>query len=219
MLFPYRVNTLVCRSPWANLAILTLNTLLFVLLLSDALPEEWFDRMVLSDWSPIGLLGHQFLHAGFGHFLGNMALLWVFGNALSGVMHDHDFALSYLACGVFAAALHLMLDGSPAIGASGAISGVMGMYLAVYPRNEVTCFMWLFRPWSFELKGYILVIGWFIWDLISALRHLPGIAYWAHVGGALAGFGIGLLLLKKQRIYRGDYDHPTALDLFSREAE
>lgn len=54
-----------------------------------------------------------------------MIVLWVFGNALNGVMHDHDYAISYLSCGVIAAALHLMLDGSPAVGASGAVSGLV----------------------------------------------------------------------------------------------
>jgi membrane associated rhomboid family serine protease len=216
MLLPYRVNTLTCRSPWANLAFMVLNVAMFILLIGDVLPDDFLDRMVLADWSPLGFVGHQFLHAGIGHLLGNMIVLWVFGNALSGVMHDLDFALAYLACGVFAGALHLVIDGSPVVGASGAISGVMGMYLAVYPRNEVSCFAWFFRPWTFELKGYVLIIGWFLWDLISAFRHVPGIACWAHVGGMLAGFAIGLLLLKMQRIHLADYDNPTALDLFSR---
>ena len=217
MFLPYRVNTLTCRSPWANLAIIALCVLMFGLMLGDALSEDLLDRLVLVDWSPTGFFGYQFLHADLGHIAGNMILLWVFGNSLSGVMHDLDFALAYLACGVFAGALHLVVDGSPVVGASGAISGVMGMYLAVYPRNEVSCFVWFFRPWTFELKGYVLVVGWFLWDLVSAVRHVPGIACWAHVGGMIAGFAIGLLLLKMQRIHLGDYDNPTALDLFSRD--
>jgi membrane associated rhomboid family serine protease len=154
-----------------------------------------------------------------GHLLGNMILLWVFGNSLSGVMHDLDFAVAYLTCGIVAGALHLVVDGSPVLGASGAISGVMGMYLAVYPRNEVSCFLWFFRPWNFDVKGYVLITAWFAWDLISALRGVPGIACWAHVGGMLAGIGCGLVLLKMQRVYRGDYENPTMLELFAKEEE
>jgi membrane associated rhomboid family serine protease len=174
--------------------------------------------MVLTGWSPVGLIGYQFLHANLTHLIGNMIFLWVFGNALSGVMHDLDFALAYLGCGVFAGALHLLIDGSPAIGASGAISGLLGMYLAVYPKNEIHCFYWFFRPGSFELRGYILIIGWFIWDVISAVRGEPGIASWAHVGGTVAGFFAGILLLKLGRVYRGDYENPTVLDLLPERA-
>jgi rhomboid family protein len=217
MFIPYRVNTLTCRSPWANLALLGANVAMFAVLISGGISEDLLDWLVLVDWSePVGFFGYQFLHANVGHLVGNMILLWVFGNSLSGVMHDLDFTLSYVFCGVVAGVLHLLVDGSPVVGASGAISGLMGMYLAVYPRNEVTCFVWFFRPWSFELKGYVLIIGWFAWDLISAFRHVPGIACWAHVGGMLAGVGCGLLLLKMQRVYLGEYDNPTALDLFSR---
>jgi membrane associated rhomboid family serine protease len=218
MLIPYSVNTLTCRSPWANLAILVVNLIVFVLLLSDSVPESLVLDMILVDWSPSGLIGYQFLHGGPMHLIGNMIFLWVFGNALSGVINDLDFLASYLACGVLAGALHLVVDGSPVVGASGAIAGLLGMYLAIYPRNEITCFYWFFGFGNFELKGYYLIIGWFVWDVISAVRNVPGIASWAHVGGTVAGFGIGLLLLKLGRVYRGDYDHPTMLDLIASRA-
>lgn len=219
MLIPYRVNTLTCRSPWANLTLLILNVLAFVLLVAGMIPDAVIARMVLVDWSPTGLLGSEFLHIGWMHLIGNMLFLWVFGNALNGVMHDTDFVLSYLSCGVLAGALHLILDGSPAVGASGAISGLLGMYLAIYPKNEITCFYWFFGFGSFELKGYLLIIGWFIWDVIFAVRGSANIASWAHVGGMLAGFAAGILLLKLQRIHLGDYDNPTFLDLLPTRKE
>jgi len=207
------------RSPWANLAIMAINVIMFVLVAAGAIPDEALDRLVLTDWSPLGLIGYQFLHGGIMHLAGNMILLWVFGNALNGIMHDVDYVLAYLITGVIAGATHLLIDGSPAIGASGAISGMMGLYLAVYPKNDVSCFYWFFRPGTFEVRGYILIIGWFIWDLISALRHVPGIACWAHVGGMAGGFIIGLLLLKMQRIHIANYDNPTVLDLVTGRAE
>lgn len=219
MIIPYEVRTLTIRSPWANLALLGINVVMFILTASGALSDDILDRLILSDWSPLGFIGYQFLHAGFFHLAGNMILLWVFGNALNGVMHDLDFILAYLAMGIFAGALHLMVDGAPVVGASGAISGLMGLYLAVYPQNQVSCFYWIFRLGTFDISGYVLIILWFLWDLISAVRHVPGIACWAHVGGTLAGFGIGLLLLKLGRIHLGDYDNPTVLDLMSRVRE
>jgi membrane associated rhomboid family serine protease len=216
MLIPYEVRTLTMRSPWANLGILAVNVVMFVLTVSGGLSEEMVDRLVLSDWSPLGFIGYQFLHANIWHLIGNMILLWVFGNALNGIMHDVDYILAYLAMGAFAGALHLVVDGSPVVGASGAISGLMGLYLSVYPQNQVSCFYWIIRLGTFDIKGYLLILGWFAWDLISAVRHVPGIACWAHVGGTVAGFFIGLLLLKLGRIHIGDYDNPTVLDLVSR---
>ena len=126
MLVPYRVTTLTMRSPWANLVIIGLNVILFFLLGAGAMPDGVVDRMILTDFSPVGLIGYQFLHAGFMHLAGNMILLWVFGNALNGIMHDLDYVLAYLATGAIAGMTHLMVDGSPVVGASGAISGMMG---------------------------------------------------------------------------------------------
>ncbi len=189
------------------------------MLASGSIPKKLLGHLVLTNWSPVGLLGHQFLHGSLMHLIGNMIVLWVFGNALNGVMRDLDYVLAYLGCGLFAGMLHLVLDGHPAVGASGAISGLMGIYLAIYPKNEVTCFYWFFRPGTLEIKGYFLIIGWFIWDVVSAIREEVGIASWAHVGGTIAGFFIGLAVLKLQRVYLGDYDNPTALDLLpSRDA-
>ncbi len=218
MLIPYSVNTLTIRSPWANLSLLALNLVCFGFLLAGAIPDEWVEKLVLFDWSPLGLIGHQFLHVGFGHLIGNIIFLWVFGNALNGVMHHCEYLLAYLGCGLFAAVVHLLVDGSPAVGASGAISGLLGLYLAVYPKNEITCFYWFFRPGSFEIKGYILIIGWFAWDLYTAIHGSDDIAAWAHVGGTLAGFGIGIFLLKLQRIYLGEYDNPSILNLLPSRA-
>ncbi len=216
MILPFRVNTLTCRSPWANLALIALNILAFVLLFSDVFSERVIVAMILSDWSPLSFLGYQFLHAGLGHIVGNMITLWVFGNALNGVLGDADYLLAYLTCGIFAGVVHLIADGSPVVGASGAIAGVTGLYLAIYPSNEVSCLYWFFRPGVFELKGYILICIWLAYNIWSAVTGSAGIAWWAHIGGLVAGFLIGLLLLRLGRVHRGDYDHPTAPELFAR---
>jgi membrane associated rhomboid family serine protease len=195
-----------------------LNVLCFLLLIGGGISPEWLVRLILHDWSPVGLVGSQFLHAGWMHLIGNMICLWVFGNAINGVMTDLEYVVTYLACGIFAGALHLAVDGAPAVGASGAIAGLFGLYLAIYPKNEITCWYWFFIRFagSFDMKGYILIIIWFIWEIVSGVRGVMGIASWAHVGGLIAGFAAGIVLLKLGRIYREDYDNPTVLEVFSR---
>ena len=93
MIIPYRVATLTMRSPWANLALIAGNILMFVLTVSGSLSDDLLQRLVLSDWSPLGFIGSQFLHVGILHLAGNMIVLWVFGNALNGIMHDLDFEI------------------------------------------------------------------------------------------------------------------------------
>lgn len=220
MLIPIQVNTLIIRSPWANISLIVLTVAVFVFEMLGWIPDRLSENLVLTDWSsPLGLIGHMFLHAGWMHLIGNMIFMWVFGNALNGVMHHKDYVFVYLLCGIAAGAMHLVLDGHPAVGASGAICGLTGMYLAIYPKNEITCWYWFFLRGGFiELKGFLLVIGWFLWDLWSAFQGSGHIASWAHVGGAVSGFMAGIVLLKLQRIHLGEYDNTTILDLLPRGA-
>jgi membrane associated rhomboid family serine protease len=217
MLFiPYRVETLTTRTPWANIAIIAVTIVVSVMAFSDTLSEDTILSMVLTGWNPDGLLGHMLLHGGWVHLIGNMLMLYIFGNAVCGVMNQAAYVLLYITSGVAAGAVHVLLDGSPALGASGAVAGIMGVYLAVYPVNRVACFwFWLVRTGRLEIPGWALIGGYFILDLFGALTGGAQVAYWAHVGGTVAGFGVGLALLKWRVITIGDYDNPTALDYFS----
>ena len=202
LVVPYEVRTLTARVPWANYLLIALNVLFFELLWMDRLPDEWTYQMILSGWYVYELLGHQFLHGGLMHLLSNMAFLWVFGNALAGVMNN---------VGYF---------GHPMIGASGAISGLLGVYLAVYPVNRIHCFYFVvLRPGWFDAPGYLLILLWFLINLAYALLDRTShIAYFAHVGGFVAGFVLGLGCLKLGLIDIGDYDNPTTLDYVMRRA-
>jgi membrane associated rhomboid family serine protease len=144
------------------------------------------------------------------HLIFNMVFLFVFGNAVCGVMNQWLYVGLYLALGLAGAALHNLFDGGPAIGASGAISGIIGMYIAIYPTNTIRC-LWIFfiRAGATELSGWILVIGWFLLDLWGALRGGDHVAYFAHLGGTVAGFALGFSLLRKGWIDLFEYDHPT----------
>lgn len=212
---PYEVRTLYQRNPWGNLALIVVTVAVSSLASLGVLSDDLVDTLILKPGGLINLIGYQFLHAGFWHLLGNMLLLFVFGNAICGVMNTFLYVVLYLSLGVAAAAVHLLFDGSPAVGASGALCGIMGLYLAVYPQNQVNCF-WLFliRGGTFGLPGWVLIVGWFVLDLLGAVGGGADIAYWAHVGGTVSGFSVGLALLKFRKIDLFDYDHPTVLQLF-----
>lgn len=92
-----------------------------------------FEPFFLDGWELKGIFGHMWLHAGFFHIAGNLLFLWVFGNAVCSKVGNFTYLLFYLCVGVFAAAAHLVFSGGTAIGASGAINGIVGMFLIFFP--------------------------------------------------------------------------------------
>ena len=218
MIIPYRVDTLFQRTPWANIAILVLNVVCFVLVSVGVIPDSVVSQLVLREWNLSELITHQFLHANILHLVFNMIYLWVFGNAVCAVVNEWIYPGLYLMLGVFAGAVHMLLNGAPVIGASGAISGLMGMYLAIYPTNKISCWYILFiRPGTFDLDGYILIIIWFGLELFDAFTGGGQVAYWAHVGGFVGGFLAAVIFLKLDLVDRTNCDLPTVLELFRRK--
>jgi len=146
----------------------------------------------------------MFLHGGWGHLLGNALFFWVFGNNVEDSMGRIRFLAFYLICGLAAAAAHVFMSPSspiPTVGASGAISGVLGAYLVLYPRVKVKMLFWFlifFRV--IPIPAWMVLIWWFAWQVLAALPDLMsvrpdvsgGVAVWAHIGG----FVTGLLLVK-----------------------
>lgn len=217
MLLPYQVDTLFQRTPWVNVGIVVLNVVCFGLLVFGVIPDAMVPYLVLSEWNFVQFIGHQFIHAGFWHLVFNMIYLWVFGNAVCAVMSGWLYPVLYLALGILAGVVHLLADGSPVVGASGAISGVMGVYLAVYPTNKIDCwYLFFVRVGTFEISGWILILFWFAVDLFHAFEKGGHIAYWAHVGGTVTGFVLGIICLKCGLIDRTEIDHPTVLELIQK---
>ena len=141
----------------------------------------------------------MFLHGGWGHLLGNALFFWVFGNNIEDSMGPFRFVLFYLLCGLIAAGAHVALDpGSPVptVGASGAISGIMGAYLVLYPRAHVRLLIWiLLYVRIVPVPAWAALLWWFGWQVIAGLPQLNpvrpdvsgGVAVWAHIGGFIAG--------------------------------
>jgi membrane associated rhomboid family serine protease len=140
------------------------------------------------------IFSSMFLHGGLLHIAGNMLYLWIFGNNVEDAMGHLRFLFFYLVSGVAAALTLALIDPTsrvPMIGASGAISGILAGYVLLFPRARVTVIVPLgiiFYP--FALSAFWVVGFWFVMQLLSAAfsnPHDPGIAWWAHVGGFIAG--------------------------------
>ncbi len=155
-----------------------------------------FDRMVLDGWSVPGLFTYMFLHGDFFHLLGNMIFLFVFGNAVCAKVGNLWYPLFYFLAGLIAAVAHVLFSEGLALGASGAVNGVVGFFLVYYPINEIHC-AYIYYPFggSFSVSSYVMILIWFGLDLLGAFYFDDGVAYAAHIGGFLLGFGIASYLL------------------------
>jgi membrane associated rhomboid family serine protease len=158
------------------------------------------------------LLISMFMHGGIAHIAGNMLFLWIFGDNVEDRMGHVRYLIFYLVCGVAASLAHVFTTAMlasqqaslliPSLGASGAISGVLGGYILLYPRRRVTVILFRFLT---EVPAYVAIGIWFAFQLISGLGMLGGgsqqggVAYAAHVGGFVAG----LVLVKVFTIGRG----------------
>ncbi len=222
-------DTIQSRStPWVTRALIVANVVAFGYELS--LPTEALDRLFATfgivpaavtagavplPWILRPFLGSLFLHGGLFHLLANMWTLWIFGDNVEDRLGSGRFLLFYLASGLSAGAVHLVTNpGSavPTIGASGAIAGVLGAYFVLYPfARIVTLIPIVFWPVFVELPAFLYLGFWFVSQLASggasaAAGTAGGIAWWAHVGGFLAG----LILL---RAFGGPLRRDSSVDL------
>jgi membrane associated rhomboid family serine protease len=141
------------------------------------------------------LIAHMFLHGSWMHLIGNMWFLWVFGNNVEDSMGHRRFMVFYMLCGLIAASLQILsspTSGLPMVGASGAIGGVMGAYILLYPRVNVHMLFWFgFYVTTFAVPAIWMLGYWFLVQLLSALvmQGAPGggVAFWAHCGGFVGG--------------------------------
>jgi membrane associated rhomboid family serine protease len=155
----------------------------------------------LVDNDPINFLSpltSMFLHGGWMHLLGNALFLWIFGNNVEDSMGRLRFLLFYLLCGFAAAAAQVLANPAspvPMVGASGAISGVMGAYLMLYPRVRVKVLVFVLFIFIVHVPAWLMLLWWIGLQVLSALPQLnsmrpevsSGVAVFAHIGGFLAG--------------------------------
>ena len=151
----------------------------------------------------------MFMHGGWFHIIGNMWFLWIFGNNVEDSMGPGRFVLFYLLCGLAAAAAQVVSNpGSPVpmVGASGAIGGVMGAYILLYPRVHVHLLIFLgFFVTTIAVPAVFMLGYWFLLQVLSGVSSLDtpggGVAFWAHAGGFAAG-ALLVLLFRDPRLLR-----------------
>ncbi|HYU57754.1 MAG TPA: rhomboid family intramembrane serine protease [Actinomycetota bacterium] len=177
---------------------------LFLQLLDAKCPDKsvWFS-----------FLSSMFMHGGWLHIAGNMLFLWVFGNNVEDKIGPVGYLVFYLAAGVIAAFTHIFSGAQsavPTVGASGAIAGVLGAYLVMFPRRRVVTLLMFFFITVVEIPAYVLLGFWFVLQFFQGIASIGGdvtsVAVWAHVGGFAAGVLAALALFPKER---GDPNRPA----------
>jgi membrane associated rhomboid family serine protease len=160
----------------------------------------------------LSVLSSMFMHGGWMHILGNMLFLWIFGGNVEDAMGPLRFLVFYIVCGTGAAVAQIWSDPNsliPMVGASGAIGGVMGGYLMIYPRVKVHILVPIFIIfWTFRVPAWAMLGYWIALQVIEGVVSLGstggGVAFWAHVGGFLVGATL-IFVLKDDELL---FDHP-----------
>jgi rhomboid family protein len=148
------------------------------------------------------LFSSMFLHGGLMHLLGNMLFLYIFGDNVEDAFGHIGYLFFYLLCGIGSGLIHVMFNwgsGIPALGASGAISGVMGAYAVMFPKHQILTFFLIFL---IPVPAILILGYWFVLQFVAGINGLGmatagGVAWWAHIGGFLMGVVIALATKKR----------------------
>lgn len=219
MFIPTRDSTLRLTRPYVVYTLLMMNIFVFIYQLSIPYEyyEEWYRRLgvvpanlfresVMATILPF--FTSLFLHGGLAHIAGNMLYLWIFGDNIESLLGHFRFFIFYITCGIVASLTQILIDPTsnlPIIGASGAISGILGAYLIRYPRAKIQMLFWFFlfihRIWV----PAVYVLGfWFLMQISNGLGALTfkqqgGVAWFAHIGGFFTGIVLLLILEPYER--------------------
>jgi membrane associated rhomboid family serine protease len=209
-------------TPVVNIALIVANVLVFIymvyastlapgsenafVLTYGAVPRQvslFLQGRGTANAALLPLVTSMFLHSGLMHLAGNMLFLWVFGDNVEDYFGHLGYLVFYLVCGVASGLIHVLfnLDSRlPALGASGAISGVMGAYAVLYPRHKILTFFFIFL---IPVPAILILGYWFVIQFLEGVggigMRMPGggVAWWAHIGGFVIGVLITLLVKKK----------------------
>ena len=200
--------------PVITISLIVINVLIFLFQasLSDRAQEAFVYAfgLVPAYFSFATVFTSMFVHGGFAHLIGNMLFLWIFGDNVEDRLGHGRYLTFYFLCGFLAALSQLFLDPDstvPMVGASGAIAGVMGAYLVLYPHSRVLM-LFPFPVFLFELPATIFLGMWFFVQFLNGIGQLPvfqqdqisgGVAFWAHVMGFITGLVLVVFMRRPER--------------------
>jgi membrane associated rhomboid family serine protease len=201
---PYNKDNPVRKTPWVVFALIFINGIVLIGEYVGGPPQTWFTShgFIPEHASIATAFTSMFLHAGFWHYAGNMFFLWMFGNRVENMFGRWLFVAAYLVSGFGATYFYYVLNlhsTVPSVGASGAISGIVGCFLVLFPetRFDLDFYLGWWRLKSIETHAFAAVLTWFgeqtVLGLLSSTFHVAGgVAYWAHFGGFVVGAIIAL---------------------------
>ncbi|MCP4686013.1 MAG: rhomboid family intramembrane serine protease [bacterium] len=218
MLLPIKDNQPTVRFPHLTVGLIFINTAIFLYSQTMGVkgytafiydfgfvPFLFFDggaTYAVEPWLYATPLTYMFLHGGWMHLIGNMLFLWIYGNNIEDYFGPIRYFMFYIVSGLAAVALHTLFgpgSQSPLVGASGAIAGVMGAYMVLHPRAEITCLLFLGFIWFFRLPAKIVLGYFFAMQIFNIMLGGPtggGTAWLAHLGGFIFGYLLMKLLVK-----------------------
>lgn len=214
-MIPLRDSQPSRTAPLVTIALIALNVAVF---LHEVTLDDYSRNHFVSQYALIpgrlqltDLVTSMFLHGGWLHLIGNMWFLWIYGDNIEDILGRSKYILFYLACGIAAAMVHVWFNpGSriPTVGASGAIAGVMGAYMLKFPHSRIVTLIPIFIFFTtVEIPAWIILVYWFVIQLFSGVGNLAaagnegGIAWFAHIGGFVAG-ALLILMLPTKAAYR-----------------
>ncbi|HKM89506.1 MAG TPA: rhomboid family intramembrane serine protease [Candidatus Acidoferrales bacterium] len=212
-MLPLKSRTPRTSAPVVTVGLIAANTLAFLyeLTLPDRLEQAFFMSYAMVparflhqlaaphvplQTAMLPLVTSMFLHAGWLHLIGNMWFLWIFGGNVEDRLGHLSYLVFYLVCGLGAGLTYVLMSlhsGVPSLGASGAISGVLGAYIVLYPRGRILTLVWLIIfIFTWDLPAFLILGYWFAIQFVSGIssvgsRMTGGVAWWAHIGGFLLG--------------------------------
>ena len=214
MFLPYRDDNPRVLTPYVTYALVSINVLLFFLQMVS--PREFttvfaiIPKMATVDFGhfTLTLLTSMFLHGSITHLGGNMLYLWIFADNVEGILGHVKFTIFYFASGLAAGIVQTLVDPTsiiPIVGASGAIAGILAAYMSLFPQAKVHALLFLFFYFtSIRIPAFFVLGFWFLMQLTNGLSALGldttgGVAWFAHIGGFIAGLGL-IQILRRIKI-------------------
>lgn len=226
-MFPIKDHNPSTRTPYVTYALIIVNVAIFLInypMMNDAraMASFYYDwstvpTIILQGEQPHTIVTSMFLHGGIMHLAGNMLFLWIFGDNLEDTFGHVMFLLFYLASGIAADLVHIITNFNsnvPTIGASGAIAGVMGGYLLLFPKARVDMIFFILIFFKrFTVPAWVMLVFWFGLQLVNGTTSGAdsGVAYWAHIGGFIAGAAMTYPYLRKRgnrKYWQENHGHP-----------